>query len=245
MINLRKAAFLSVGSGAALVSSAVSKPKTQKGEKRLNNISTAAGLGAVTALGIVGKDLLKTTKATSFEKVGKYIEKTAEYAKKAANSDTVKSVKEHVSIVAENAKSTKVGKAVADGISKVINKAKTTKAGKAVTEVLTNAINTVKSNKILKNAVTKIGEYVNKFTKAPTAAKGKYALIGAGAALLAYGTYKLVANFFKKEGAIDQTYNDLREQYKHMVQYHPITDARTGKPISFDEYCVAVQTKVY
>ena len=169
------------------------KPKTQKGEHLNNKARTAIGLGGVAFLPYAAKKAAKANPVLVDKialKTGTFIEKAAKYVAKNAPK------------VVAKIKGTKVGAKVLDGLKTFAVKV-AKKTGKF--------LNSNPKYKIaVRNVVKKVANGIEKFAKAPTATKGKYALITGGAALLAYTALKGVTNYYKKEGAIDQKYADLK-----------------------------------
>lgn len=209
-----------LGLAGGLVSPLVlTNPKTEKGEKVRNLAVTTAGTAAITGLTLATKDFV------------------------ARNPQTVEKVALKAGTFMEKAM-----KFVADKAPKVIDKIKTTKVGNkvlgVVSKVAKKAGEVIGKNANLKNVVQKVVDAVKNFGKMPTAQKGKVGLIVAGVTLLAAGALNLIKNHYKKEGAIEQKYDTLREDYERMLASNPIMDGRTGKPISFDDYCKAAQTYV-
>ena len=176
--------------------------RVKNAEKCANNLTTAAGAAILTG---VPAAVVYTAKkkpelaAKVMTRTGKAIEKSAAY------------VAEKAPKLATKAANTKAGKYVIDKGTILFNKAKGTKAGAKIFEKIGNAFNKIKSWNVTKTIANKVGEYATKFAKAPAATKGKYALIAAGAGLVLYGLGKLVANHYRKDGAIDQKYNDIEK----------------------------------
>ena len=194
-----KAVAMGAGCGSVAAVSCV-KPKTQNGEHLQNKFTTVAGLGALAAAPYGVKYLIKNnpeTAAKVFEKTGSFIEKAAKYT-----ADKAPKLYEKI------AKS-KAGQKAAE----YIKKGKTSSFGQKLTKYVAETFSKVKTyvakNKTISNAATKIANAAEKFVKAPTAAKGKYALLAAGVGLLAYTAFKGITNYYKKEGAIDQKYKDI------------------------------------
>lgn len=215
--SLGNAALLGMGAGS-FVSSKFIKPKTQKGEHRINNVKTAVGLGVATVSpSIVNKIAKKNPKLVN--KVADLLGKGIESATKFVNDKGPK--------LLEKLNSTKLG-------SKLVN----------VTSNLSKKfVNLLSKNNFAKKLLNKSSKALKKFAKASTNQKGKYALVAAGFGLLALGVVKMIRNHDRKSGAIDQKYSELRVKYETMLQSRkPIMDARTGKPITFDQYCVCAQT---
>ncbi len=190
-MNVGRLTTLGLCGGTVAAATAI-RPKTQNGEHAANKISTAVGLGSLAAAPYLVKQAAKAnpklaSKAIKYTGAG--IEKAAEYVKKTAQSET--------------------GKKAASFLSKVFDKVKTSKIGSKVINAVKSGISKIASNKTVKNIATKVADAAKKFMSAPTATKGKYALIAAGIGLLAYAGYKTITGFFKKEGAIDQKYKDM------------------------------------
>lgn len=196
--------------GGTVAGATVAKPKTQKGEHNFNKFQTTVRLGALAATPFLIKEAVKanprgTVKLAQHtgaaiekgaEYAVKYGKKAAEYAKKAATSESGKKVVSFVQKVVSKIKSSKIGQTVLDKINKVGSyKIK----GKPV--------------EILFDVATKL----KKFIEAPTTKKGKIGLVAAGVALLAYAGIKTITNYYKKEGAIDQKYQDMRVMDNYLV----------------------------
>lgn len=199
---------------------ALGQPKTKSGEKFQNNMSTLAGLGVLGATPYLVK---KGVNALPKEFTTKVVTRTGAGIEKAINYTTTKAPQ-----IATKLKSSKIGTKILDY------------AGKAVAKVG----NLIKGNATLSKIVNKGAQALEKFVKLPTASKGKYALIAAGIAILAQAAIHIIRNHDRKSGAIDQKYSDLRKEYEVMVNTKPIMDARTGEPISFDDFCKIAQTYV-
>lgn len=176
------------------IAGAVIKPKTQSGEHALNKFSTAVGLGALATTpylvkSIVTKNPRSTVKIAN--QAGKTIEKGIEYAakygKKALDSDFVQKNCRGLYVKFKN---TKIGQKIIDAVNKGIYK--------------------VSSNKTVQKVATKAAEALKTFAKSSTTKKGAIGLVAAGVALLAYAGFKTITNYYKKEGAIDQKYQDIK-----------------------------------
>ncbi len=198
---------------------ALRRTNTEGGEKRVNNFSTAAGLGALGGLAYAGKVLVKKNPQV----VEKAALKTGTFIEKA-----IKFVADKAPIVLNKIKSNKFGKKALDVAAKVTKK----------------AVNVVKNNSTLSKLANKATVAIKKFAGMSTAKKGKVGLIAAGVALLATLGLNLVKNHYKKEGAIEQKYDVLRADYEQMLATNPIMNGQTGEPISFDDYCKVAQTYV-
>jgi hypothetical protein len=213
--------------GGTVAGASLVQPKTKNGENLANKFNTALNLGALTATPFLVKELIKANPRTSVkvaQKAGSLIEKGIEYVTKLAKGDTAKKVVSYVKNVLEKVKGTKIGGKVVEKIGSVVKN--------------------IASNASVQKVVTKATQALEKFVQSPTTKKGKIGLIAAGVALLAYAGIKTITKFFKKEGAIDQKYDDLHKQYERMVAIHPIMNAQTGEPISFEDYCKYAQTFV-
>ena len=207
-----------VGLTGGLVAPLVlANPKTEKSDKVRNSAQTAVGVAALTGLTLATKDIVTRNPET----VAKIATKTGTFIEKA-----IKFVAEKAPKVLDMVKTTKVGNKVLEVVSKVAKK-----AGEVIGK-----------NANLKNVVQKVVDAVKNFGKMSTAKKGKVGLIAAGVALLTAGALNLIKNHYKKEGAIEQKYETLRADYERMLTLNPIMDARTGEPISFEDYCKAAQT---
>ena len=202
-MNVGRFTALGLCGGTVAAATAI-RPKTQNGEHAANKISTAVGLGTLAATPYLVKQAVKANPALANKAIqytGAGIEKAAEYVakygKKAAQSAT--------------------GKKAVGFLSKVFDKVKSTKIGSKVINTIKSGISKIASNSTVKNIATKVADAAKNFMKAPTATKGKYALIAAGVGLLAYAGYKTITGFFKKEGAIDQKYKDMEVMDKMLA----------------------------
>ena len=180
MLNLAKYGALGLV-GGTVAGAAIGKPQTPKGEHATNKFETALGISALTATPYLVKELAKANPIATAK---------AEY--KVAKG--IEKVTEFV----KKATDTAAGKKVISKAKAIFNKAINTKIGKNIV-----------ANKTVKNIATKIAEGLKKFSESTKIAKGKYALIAAGVGLLAYAGYKTITNYYKKEGAIDQKYQDV------------------------------------
>lgn len=176
--------------------------KHQQAEHFQNKISTAAGAtltGGLAGAAIVAakRNPEQTLKIAS--KTGEYIEKAAAYVTKKAPA------------VVNKIKGSKVGATVINKAEKAAEKVMSTSAGKSFIGRISNAFKKFASLPSIKKAANFVKKAATDFAKAPTATKGKYALIAAGVGLAAYTLGKLVTGYYKKEGAIDQKYYDMRK----------------------------------
>lgn len=244
-MNLRT---LSLVSGVGIVPlglNSISQPKTEKGEHKRNVAETTASLAA---LGVITAATVKGVKNNPklankyFTKAGRGIEQGVAYvtnnAPKLVNKIRLSKAFQNVTIAANNVlnkvKSSKITQNITN--SNLFNK-----LSSKVTQDAKKLVNTVATK--VKPLLNKASNSVTKFNALSTAKKGKFALVAVAAGLLAYAATKGIANYLKKEGAIGQKYDTLRDEYELMLASgHPITDARTGQPISFDDYCKAAQT---
>ena len=197
----------------------LSNPKTEKGEKVKNRVTSTAGLVALGVTPSMVKDIVARKPELAgkvYAKTGTLLEKAGEYVAKKAP------------VVFKKIRSTKVGK-------KVTNK---------IIKGMINVLEKWEQNPSMRSAkiADKVANALEKFAKMPTAQKGKVGLIVAGIALLTTAAVKLFKNHYKKEGAIEKKYDDLEVKYNRMVEAFPIKNARTGEVISFEEYCKMVQT---
>ena len=183
--------------GGTVAAAAVAKPKTQKGEHAANKFSTAMGLGALAVTPYLVKQAAKINPSAVRRAeyyTGKGIEKavqyTTKYGKKAIESQT--------------------GKKAISYLTKVFDKVKSTKIGQTVINKITKVAKDVASNKSVQNVANKAAQALKKFANSSKLGKGKMALIAAGVALLAYAGVKTITNYYKKEGAIDQKYKDMK-----------------------------------
>ena len=199
MLNVAKYGALGIVGGT--IAGAAIKPKTQSGEHTANRLSTAVGLGTLAATPYLVKNIVtkspKTTEKVAIQ-AGKTIEKGIEYTaklgKKIYNSNFVQ----------------KNCKGLYDKFSK-------SNIGSKIISKITEIGKKVLSNDTVKKVVTKASDALQKFSKAPTAQKGLYGLAAAGVAFLAYAGIKTITNYYKKEGAIDQKYKDMRVMDNYLV----------------------------
>ncbi|MBR1461089.1 hypothetical protein IJ596_05605 [bacterium] len=197
----------------------LTNPKTEKGEKVRNNAQTAAGMAALTVLPFAAKEIVSRNPQTAekvAQKAGTLMEKGIKY--------------------------------VVENTPKVIAKMRKSKMGQKIVNVVAKAglkvLDLFEKNPKIGNAAEKVVNALEKFSKSSTATKGKIGLIAVGAAALLAGVNKLFKNYYKNEGKIEQKYEDLRAKYERWVKVAPIMDAQTGKPISFEQFCVMAQTYV-
>lgn len=224
--------------GGTVAGTAVAKPKTQKGEHNLNKFQTAVGLGALTVTPFIIKEAVKSNPRTAVNvanKAGVAIEKGAKYA--------VEYGKKAAEFVSKN-KNNKYVESATKVVKDLFNTFKNSKIGKEVINVVKESVKKIASNSTVQKVVVKAEKALKDFAKAPTTKKGKIGLIAAGAALLAYAGLKTITNYYKKEGAIDQKYDDLHKKYERMIAIAPIINAQTGEPISFKDYSKLAQTMV-
>lgn len=218
--------------GATVTGASIIQPKTKKGEENLNKFQTAVSLGALTATPYLVKEAVKANPRTTVkiaQATGTAIEKGTEYA--------VKYGKQGLDYIAKVLKTERGQKVVS-----FVNKLKNSKIGNKVVDAVSKVTKKLASNETVQKVITKASEALKNFASSSTAKKGKIGLIAAGVALLAYAGFKTITNFYKKEGAIEQKYDDLHKKYERMLKIDPITDARTGEPISFYEYCKLAQS---
>lgn len=215
--------FGALGATTAAGVYVLKQPKTRQGEHHKNQIGTAFGLGTLAATPYLAKSAAKalpglTGKVTTA--TGKGIEKAAGY------------VAAKIPVVTEK---------VAAKMPGIIDKISSTKVGAKVLDIVLKGAkkvaNFVKNNKVLAKVPEKVLAAAEKFGKLSTQQKGKYALIAIGAGLLATAAVKLITGHFRKSGAIDYKYDEMYKDYQAMVATNPIMNARTGKPISFEDYC--------
>lgn len=152
----------------------------EKREKMRNNISTAAGTGAVLATGYGVRKFLQSNP----EKAVKLYEAADKYI-----GAGLEKTFEGFSWVSNQLKKTKIGKKAVDSLYKGIQKVAKTNTGKKV--------------------VKKILSFMDKADKMGAAKRGKYALVAAGLTLAAGLIISMVRNHDKKEGAIEQKYKDI------------------------------------
>ena len=182
MVSIGSVARYSLIGGTVAMVAGI-KPQTKGEEHFQNRMSTAATIGLIGATPFAVKHVIKAKPGLVSKvalKTGNAVEKVMVY--------------------------------VADKFPKIIVKVKNTKIGAKVLEYAAKAGTKVKefivSSPSLKKYATKAIDVLEKFAKATTATKGKYALLAAGVSLLAYTAFKTVTNYYKKEGAIDQKYSN-------------------------------------
>lgn len=174
----------------------------QQAEHFQNKVSTAAGLTLATALPAAAMVAVKKNPEKALKiatKTGAGIEKAAKY------------IAEKAPALVSKIKGSKVGSTVINKAEKAAEKVMSTSAGKSFASKITGAFKKFAALPAVKKAVNYVSSAVSKFAKAPTATKGKYALLAAGIGLGAYVVGKLVTNYYRKEGAIDQKYYDMRK----------------------------------
>lgn len=197
--------------GGTVAATAVAKPKTQKGEHNFNKFQTTVRLGALAATPFLIKEAVKANPRGTVklaQHTGAAIEKGAEYA--------VKYGKQAAEFVSKN-KNNKYVESATKVMKDLFSTFKNSKIGKKVLDVVKKSAQKVTSNNTVQNVVTKAANALKNFAKAPATKKGKIGLIAAGVALLAYGGFKIITNFYKKEGAIDQKYQDMRVMDNYLV----------------------------
>lgn len=207
---------------------ALKQPKTREGEHNKNQLGTVFGLGSLAATPYLAKSAAKTFPGLTGKvtmATGKGIEKAAGYVATKIPAAAEKVAAKMPGIISKIG-STKVGAKVIDIVSKGVSK----------------VVNFVKNNKVMSTVAQKVATAAEKFGKLSTQQKGKYALIGVGIGLLATAAAKLITGHLRKSGAIDYKYDELYKDYRNMVATKPIIDARTGEPISFEDYCKYHQT---
>ena len=194
--------------GGSIAGAAVIKPKTQKGEHALNKFSTAVGLGALATTPYLVKNLAKNNPESTLKiahKTGAAIEKGAEYAVKYGKKISEYAQNSRIKIL-----STETGAKAVGYIKKAISAVKNSKIGQKVANVVSKYAKQVVSNKTVQKVATKAAEALKTFAKSSTTKKGAIGLVAAGVALLAYAGFKTITNYYKKEGAIDQKYQDMK-----------------------------------
>ena len=224
--------------GGTIAGASIAKPKTEKGEHNLNKFQTAVGLGALATTPYLVKEIVSTKPYSTLRiahKTGEAIEKGTEFALKYGK----KAVE-----YAKKAAATEQGSKVVSFAEKVINKFKNTKIGSKVIDKVGEIAKKVASNKTVQDVVAKATKALKDFSSSSATKKGVIGLVAAGTALLVYAGLKTITNYYKKEGAIEQKYDDLHKKYERMLKIDPITNAQTGEPISFEEYCKLAQTMV-
>ena len=193
MVTLPIGKLATYGLMGGVVTAAAVKPKTKAGEHFQNKAGTVFGLGVLATTPYLAKRAVKGNPKLADKvamKTGTFIKKAAKYA-----DDTI-------SFVDAKIQGTKVGAKVLAGLKTFAAKV-AKKTGKFLNS-------NPKYKIVVRNVVKKVANGIEKFAKAPTATKGKYALITGGTALLAYAVLKGITNYYKREGAIDQKYADLK-----------------------------------
>lgn len=176
--------------GGTIAGATVAKPKTQKGEHAANKFSTAVSLGALATTPYLVKQAVKANPRTYVKvanKAGHAIEKVIKYVKEPLGKAI-----------------TNFGKYIRKAISEIKN------------EKLKNKLFD-KFEKFGMKYEPKVSKKVEEFLKSSTTKKGAIGLAAAGVALLAYGGFKIITNFYKKEGAIDQKYKDMEVMDKILL----------------------------
>lgn len=207
MLNVAKYGALGLV-GGSIAGAAVVKPKTQKGEHALNKFSTAVGLGALATTPYLAKNLVKNNPESTLKiahKTGAAIEKGTEYAVKYG-----KKVIEYAEKGYEHILRNEKGKGAINWTKHMFSKAKNSVIGKKIVNAVSKVVKQVASNKNVQKVATKAAEALKTFAKSSTTKKGAIGLVAAGVALLAYAGFKTITNYYKKEGAIDQKYQDIK-----------------------------------
>ena len=178
--------------------------RARNNEHKVNKYSTAAGLGTLAAgsltlqyLSNKNPEYLKDIQ----NKTGKYVENAQNYIKN-QYSQAVNSEK---------------GKEIIEQIKQKYSELKKTDLGSKITEKFNSIAEKIKSDKSVKKIIKEIDSKWHKFTKGRKFTKGKYALVAAGIGIVSYVAHKLISNYYKKEGAIDQKYQDMRVMDNYLV----------------------------
>ena len=199
----------------------LTNPKTEKGEKVRNTAKTATGMAAIIATpfavqGFVSRKPEVAEKVAA--KAGTLIEKGLKY------------LADKTPVVVNKIKTSKVGKKALEVLDK---------PGRKVVGALKDAL---KKSPKAEGIVDKVVKAFKEFPSLPAVKKGRVGIAVAGVALLATAAAKLLKNYYKNEGKIEQKYEDLRAKYERWVKVSPIMDAKTGEPISFEQFCVMAQS---
>ncbi|MBR6301785.1 hypothetical protein IKR55_03505 [bacterium] len=167
--------------GGMLLSPVIIKPQTEDGARAKNRFDTIFSLGALATTPYLAKELV----VANPKMVNKLALKTGTLAERA-----ILFVEKKAPVIIERIKGSKLGAkvfAVCAGAAKKV-------------------VVFVKNNKVLKSVADKAILALEKFVKSPVAKKGKIALLAAGIALLTLAVLKSIANYYKREGAIDYEY---------------------------------------
>jgi len=176
----------------------------RKNEHTKNKCTTAAGLGTLAASSLTlqylsnkNPEYLKNIQ----NKTGKYVENAQNY------------VKTKYFQVVDSEK----GRKIIEQIKQKYSEFKKTDLGSKITEKINSIAEKIKSDKSIKKIIKEIDSKWHKFTKGRKFTKGKYALVTAGIGIVSYVAHKLISNYYKKEGAIDQKYKDMEVMNKILV----------------------------
>ena len=186
VLQVSKALAYGTCGGLGLMAVAAAKPKTERAEKARNSIYTAADMGVLAATPFITKKVVSKNPQVADKvalKTGKTIEKVLKY--------------------------------LSESIPKVLKRLEAIKEGKKVIELCKTAglqvVAFVKGSKVLSKVAQKVVVLLEKFAKAPAATKGKYGLIAGGVLLLTHLALKTIKNHYRKDGAIEQKYADLKK----------------------------------
>ncbi len=169
-----------IGLTSTMVGARYDFKKAEKKEKFFNDLSTNVGVGSTVAAGYGAHALLKNNPKKAIQ--------------------LYQATDKYLFMGLEKA-STFMGK--------VINKIKGTKVGKKVADKTYNGLRKAVKNDTVKRSLKKIMNSLEKVVNMSSAKRGKYALLGAGIALATGLVVKMIRNHDKKEGAIEQKYQDM------------------------------------
>ena len=186
VLQVSKALAYGTCGGLGLMAIAAAKPRTERAEKTRNSIYTAADLGALAATPYLVKEVVLRNP----EPVKKVVLKTGNLIER-----IIVFFENKAPIIIERVRASKFGVRVLDAL---------TRASEMVVVF-------VKKNEVLKNIAKKTIAVLEKFVAAPAATKGKYGLIAGGVLLLTHLALKTIKNHYRKDGAIEQKYADLKK----------------------------------
>lgn len=170
--------------------------RAKSNEHAANKFSTAVGLSTLAA----GSLILQHTANKNPVYIKKVEYNTGKYVEKIQNYIHKKYYK---------AVHSKKGQIIIEQIKNKYSELKKSNLGTKISERISSITEKIKSNKSVQKNINDIITKWHKFTKGCKVTKGKYALVAAGIGLVSYLANKIISNYYKKEGAIDQKYRDV------------------------------------
>ena len=170
--------------------------RARSNEHAVNKFSTALGLSTLAA----GSLILQHTANENPKYIRKFEYKTGKYIEKVQNYIHSKYNK---LVNSEN------GKKIIEQVRNKYSGFVKSDFGSKITEKINSVAEKFKSEKNIQKITNEISKKWHKFTNGCKVTKGKYALVAAGIGLVSYLAHKIISNYFKKEGAIDQKYKDM------------------------------------